>query len=256
MITALLLTGLLTLPAPAPAPQKVAPAPSGAPTATPSRVRSPLAAKDPREVVYGDREKLFNGENLDGWKPFLPNGEDPKGTWVVKDGVLVCTGQPIGYLRTEKTWENFELEVEWRFDPEKGAGNSGVLLRVQPPDVVWPMSIEAQLHSGNAGDIWNIGEFQMTAEADRTEGRRTRKEHASSEKPLGEWNRYRIVMNGGELKLFVNNVLQNAATGCKQIPGSIALQSEGAHIEFRKVELRPILTSTAAGSAANNATAD
>lgn len=256
MITSLLLSALLAAPSPEPAVQKVGPSPSAAPTATPSRVRSPLTAKDPREIVYGEREKLFNGENLDGWKPFLPNGEDPKGTWIVKDGVLVCTGQPIGYIRTEKTYENFELEVEWRFDPEKGAGNSGVLLRVQPPDVVWPMSIEAQLHSGNAGDIWNIGEFPMTVAPARTEGRRTRKEHASSEKPLGEWNRYRIVMNGGELKLFVNNVLQNSAASCKTMPGWIALQSEGAHIEFRKVELRPILTNAPAGSGAANATAD
>ena len=256
MTTSLLLASLLVLSSPEPAPQKVGPSPSAAPTAAPSRVQSPLADKNTREIRYGDREKLFNGENLEGWKPFLPNGEDPKGTWMVKDGVLVCTGQPIGYIRTEKTYENFELEVEWRFDPEKGAGNSGVLLRVQPPDVVWPMSIEAQLHSGNAGDIWNIGEFPMTVAPARTEGRRTRKEHASSENPLGEWNRYRIVMNGGELKLFVNNVLQNVASGCKQMPGWIGFQSEGAHIEFRKIDLRPIVARPAAGSGAGNATAD
>lgn len=256
MITSLLFVGILALPSPEPAPQKVAPSPSGAPAASPARVRSPLTEKSSREIRYGEREKLFNGENLEGWKPFLPNGEDPSGTWIVKDGVLICTGRPIGYLRTEKTYESFELEVEWRFDPEKGAGNSGVLLRVQPPDVVWPMSIEAQLHSENAGDIWNIGEFPMRAAPDRTEGRRTRKEHASSEKPLGEWNRYRIVMNGGELKLFVNNVLQNSASDCKQLPGWIALQSEGAQIEFRKVELRPILSNDRTGSGAENATAD
>lgn len=254
MITSLLLVGLLGLPHPAPAPQKVAPAPSTAPTSPPARVRTPSAKPVAGEIRFGEREKLFNGKDLDGWKPFLPNGEDPKGTWSVKDGVLVCAGQPIGYLRTEKTYENFELEVEWRFDPEKGPGNSGVLLRVQPPDEVWPKSIEAQLHSGNAGDIWNIGEFPMTATPARTEGRRTRKEHASSEKPLGEWNRYRIVMNGGELKLFVNNVLQNAAYRCEMVPGFIALQSEGAHIEFRKVDLRPILAASSPN--AGNATAD
>lgn len=254
MITSLLLSSLLVLSSPEPAPQKVAPAPSTAPTAPPARVRTPAAKETAGEIRYGERQKLFNGENLDGWKPFLPGGEDPAGTWSVKDGVLVCVGQPIGYLRTEKTYESFELEVEWRFDPEKGAGNSGVLLRVQPPDEVWPKSIEAQLHSGNAGDIWNIGEFPMAADPSRTEGRRTRKEHASSEKPLGEWNRYRIVMNGGELKLFVNDVLQNVASRCEAVPGWIGLQSEGAHIEFRKVELRPILAATPAGR--GNATAD
>lgn len=221
----ILLAALLAIPlvqsAPAPAPPK------------------PAAAADQHTTPQG-WTAIFNGRDLDGWKPFLPGGEDPAGTWSVADGVLVCTGRPIGYIRTEKTYRNFELTLEWRFDPAKGAGNSGVLLRVQEPDKVWPTSIEAQLHSGNAGDIWNIGEFPMDTAKERTNGRRTIKEHASSEKPLGEWNRYRIVMDGTELKLFVNNVLQNVASNCKTVPGFIALQSEGAAIEFRRIELREI----------------
>lgn len=220
--------------------QKVAPAPSEqSPT-----LRVPRQPR-PTDSTLGETVVLFNGKDLTGWKPFLPNGEDPKGTWSVKDGVLSCVGMPVGYIRTEKKFRDFELEVEWRFDPEKGAGNSGVLLRVQPPDEVWPKSIEAQLHSGNAGDIWNIGEFPMKPVQARTEGRRTRKEHQSSEKPLGEWNNYRIVLNGGQLKLFVNGVLQNLADGCEPVEGWIGLQSEGAYIEFRKVELRPLRGATA-----------
>jgi hypothetical protein len=212
---------------------------STAPPSTAVRQDTP-APEAPTHRTPEGWTALFNGRDLEGWRPFLPGGEDPSGTWSVVDGVLACTGRPIGYLRTEKTYRNFELSLEWRFDPEKGAGNSGVLLRVQEPDKVWPTSIEAQLHSGNAGDIWNIGEFPMKAAKARTNGRRTIKAHASSEKPLGEWNRYRIVLDGTELKLFVNDVLQNVATDCKTIPGFIALQSEGAHIEFRRIELREI----------------
>jgi hypothetical protein len=194
------------------------------------------------EPVFGETIRLFDGKSLDGWRAFYSDGSsDASEAWSVQDGVLSCAGRPIGYLQTERLYENYELIVEWRFDPAKGAGNSGVLLRVIGEDTVWPNSIEAQLHSRNAGDIWNIGEFPMTAAADRTQGRRTVKAHETNEKPLGEWNRYRIRMDRGNLTLEVNGLVQNEATDCREVPGRIALQSEGAAIEFRTVELRPIV---------------
>lgn len=185
--------------------------------------------------------QLFNGRDLTGWKPYLPEaGEDPARVWSVRDGVLQCAGNPVGYLATTALYTSFELELEWRFDPAKGEGNSGVLLRVQEPDKVWPTSVEAQLHSRNAGDIWNIGDFPMKADPARTQGRRTEKAHPTNEKPLGEWNSYRIVLDGGALSLWVNGTLQNSATDVAVKPGRIALQSEGAYIEFRNIRIRVI----------------
>ena len=206
----------------------------------PSRTGTVMAAAT--EPVFGETIRLFDGKSLDGWRAYYTDGStDASKAWSVADGILSCAGQPIGYLQTERLYENYELIVEWRFDPAKGAGNSGVLLRVIGEDTVWPNSIEAQLHSRNAGDIWNIGEFRMKAAADRTQGRRTVKAHDTNEKPLGEWNRYRIRMDRGNLTLEVNGLLQNEATDCREVPGRIALQSEGAAIEFRTVELRPIV---------------
>ena len=194
------------------------------------------------EPVFGAKIALFDGRSLAGWRPHFRDGsEDSAQAWSVVDGILVCNGQPIGYLQTEMEFENFELVVEWRFDPTRGAGNSGILLRTTGKDTVWPNSIEAQLHSRNAGDIWNIGEFPMKADPSRTKGRRTVKAHETNEKPLGEWNRYRIRLDRGELTLEVNGLVQNEATSCREMPGRIGLQSEGAYIEFRTVELRPIV---------------
>jgi hypothetical protein len=190
---------------------------------------------------FGETVQLFNGKNLDGWTAFFRDGStDPAQAFFVEDGILKCKGQPIGYLKTKKKYTSYELIVEWRFDPEKGAGNSGVLMRMVGKDNVWPNSIEAQLHSRNAGDIWNIGDFEMTTDAKRTQGRRTIKAADTNEKPLGEWNRYRILMNGTDLVLEVNGLVQNVASDCKVVAGPICLQSEGAWIEFRKVELREI----------------
>jgi hypothetical protein len=182
---------------------------------------------------------LFNGADLGGWTPFLPGG-NPAETWTVAEGVLRCTGEPAGYIATDAMYTSFVLELEWRFDPAKGAGNSGVLLRVQPPDRAWPTSMEAQLMSGRAGDIWNIGDFPMVTDPARTSGRHTAMEGESSERPLGEWNRYRIVVDGPVLELYVNGALKNRATGCRVVPGRIALQSEGAWIEFRSITLTPL----------------
>jgi hypothetical protein len=182
---------------------------------------------------------LFNGTDLAGWTPFLPGG-NPAVTWTVSGGALRCTGEPAGYLATDASYTSFVLELEWRFDPAKGAGNSGVLVRVQPPDQVWPTSMEAQLMSGRAGDIWNIGDFPMVTDPSRTNGRHTAMEGQSSERPLGEWNRYRIVVDGPLLELYVNGTLKNRATGCRTVPGRIALQSEGAWIEFRGITLTPL----------------
>jgi hypothetical protein len=206
-----------------------------APTVRP--VSAPPPAKG--EAAKAAPIKLFDGTSLSGWKPFLPEG-DPAKVWSVRDGVLVCAGTPIGYIQTEKEFTNYELNLKWRFDPAKGEGNSGVLLRVVGPDVVWPKSMEAQLHSKNAGDIWNIGEFPAKTNESRTQGRRTVKINPTNEKPLGEWNEYRIVMNGGTLELYVNGLLQNRATDVEIVPGRIGLQSEGAHIEFKDIVLTPL----------------
>ena len=199
-------------------------------------------AGDSLQPVFGETIRLFDGKSLAGWRAYFRDGSTDAGkAWAVEDGILVCKGNPIGYLQTEMLFENFELVLEWRLDPTKGAGNSGVLLRTIGEDTVWPNSIEAQLHSRNAGDIWNIGDFPMKADASRTKGRRTIKAHETNEKPLGEWNRYRIRLDRGDLTLEVNGLVQNQATDCREIPGRIGLQSEGAHIEFRTVELRPIV---------------
>lgn len=183
---------------------------------------------------------IFNGKSTENWIVFPGTPGDPASTWSVKDGVLICEGTPAGYIKTKDFYEDFELSLEWRFDPAKGAGNSGVLLRMEGPDQIWPRSMEAQLQSGSAGDIWNIGDFPMITDASRTEGRHTAKAHPSNEKPLGEWNRYDIRLTGEQLELRVNGELQNVASGCKGGAGPIGLQSEGAYIEFRNIWIRPI----------------
>jgi hypothetical protein len=198
-----------------------------------------LVARGADEATAAKPVQLFNGKDLTGWT-FVSKDANAKmeDVFSVSDGVIHDKGNPTGYIRTTEKYTSFKLVVEWRF-PGK-AGNSGVLLRVQEPDNVWPKSVEAQLQSKSAGDIWVIDNFPIKVAQDRTEGRHTKKMHETNEKPLGEWNTYEITLDGGNLELKVNGLVQNTATDMQVIPGYILLQAEGAEIEFRKVELVPL----------------
>jgi hypothetical protein len=183
---------------------------------------------------FGNAVRLFNGENLDGWTPMNDGNKD---TFGAKDGVITDSGQPAGYLRTTADFTSYLLHLQMRHVAE---GNSGVLVRMTGPDKVWPKSIEAQGQSGSMGDIWNIDEVRMTVDPARTNGRHTRKLHDSNERPIGEWNDYEVALDGGNLEIKVNNLLQNLASECEVVPGRIGLQAEGSAKEFRNIVLVPI----------------
>ena len=194
-------------------------------------------------IVPDKKIVLFNGKDLTGWVPYLrpPKGgeaPDPKNTWSIKDGVIVCQGKPAGYIRTAASYANYKLHVEWRW-PDKG-GNSGVLVHQSGADKVWPDSLECQLASGNAGDFWVIGAGTDFKEHKGMKGRRKPKSKPSAEKPLGEWNSYDIVCKGGNILPSVNGQLMNTATESTIQSGKICLQSEGRLIEFRNVYVEPV----------------
>jgi hypothetical protein len=191
--------------------------------------------------------ELFNGRDLSGWTFFLdrsgPNAEGAmkmEDVWSVKDGVLHCKGVPNGYIKTTASYTNYRLKLQWRW-PEKPT-NSGVLLRLNGPDRIWPRNVEAQLMNGNAGDVWAFGDAPVTCAPARVDA--ARKNHCikaqAAEKPAGEWNEYDITVNGDAIQVKVNGQLQNEASGLEVVPGAIALQSEGSPIEFRRIVLTPL----------------
>ena len=192
------------------------------------------------EGPFGKAVRLFNGENLDGW---VPASDALKETFGVKDGVITDTGKPAGYLRTADDFTSYVLSLQLK---HVTGGNSGVLVRCVGPDKVWPKSIECQGQTNAMGDIWNIDKFPMKVAEDRTNDRHTRKMHPPNERAMGEWNDYDILLNGGDLQIRVNNLLQNTATECEVVPGKIALQAEGSQKEFRNIVLVPIGAEAAA----------
>jgi hypothetical protein len=199
-----------------------------------------IAAAEP--IVPDEKTMLWNGKDFTGWTRYLRDpSKDVDDTWSVEAGVLHCTGNPAGYMRTEKAYADYHLHVEWRW-PDK-PGNNGVLVHMSGEDKVWPRSLECQLHSGNAGDFWVIDGLEFAEHkkgGDRVRGRRTVKLKESSEKPLGQWNAYDIICKDDWVVVMVNGVLQNLATKCSDKNGKICLQSEGAKIEYRNIWVEPL----------------
>jgi len=201
--------------------------------------------------------KLFNGKDLSGWV----NVNTAKDTWSVRDGLLVCTGHPIGVMRTEKQYENFILHIEWRH-MEPG-GNSGVFgwstgtvpegkrlpkgLEVQMLELDWP-----KLHKRPDGSLPPVayvhgelfGAGGLTATPDNPRGNRS-KSLENRCKGKGQWNVYDVVFVDGTVKLSVNGKFVNGLSKASVKKGYLCLESEGAEIHFRNIwimELPPGIT--------------
>jgi hypothetical protein len=201
-------------------------------------------------------KSLFNGTDLTGWHADVPQMDTDtaaKTPFLVRNGLLVSLGKPGGHLITDASFSNYRLEVEYRFTGEPG--NCGVLVHASTPRVLYkmfPKSIEVQMMHQNAGDFWLIGEDIKAPDMEKrrgkkenwgvTEGKERRIINLTdgAEKPLGEWNKMNIECLGNKIKVWVNGQLTNYGFDATVSKGSIALQAEGAEVEFRKVELTPI----------------
>jgi len=191
------------------------------------------------------RESLFNGRDLDGWTIYAGDPDvDPDSYFYVKDGVIETVGVPNGYLRTVNSYSDYHLHVEWRYPDE--AVNSGVMVHVNGPDLLWPAHYQGQLKHGDAGDfiVHGVGEKATIRDTVYTSTETYKpvipKEHESVENPAGSWNHYDIICKGNTVELRVNNLLQNKATDCSMTGGNIGLQAEGCRIQFRNLWIEPL----------------
>ncbi len=204
--------------------------------------------------------KLFNGINLEGWHADIPDADNNPGlepSFLVRDSLLVSMGEPRGHLITDSVFQNYRLEVEYRFANEPG--NCGILVHASTPRALYkmfPQSLEVQMQYGDAGDFWCIVEdITVPDMMERrgpeeewgiTEGKKRRIINLTnnSENPLGEWNNMKIECVADTIKVWVNDDLVNLGYNCTATKGQIAVQAEGVEVEFRKLELTAIAQTT------------
>lgn len=199
---------------------------------------------------------LFDGKSLSGWYmdvPDLQKDSSLRRPFIVRDGLLVSLGTPGGHLISEKSYENYTLEFEYRFAGKPG--NCGVLVHASSPRALYgmfPKSIEVQMMHSNAGDFWCIQEDIQVVDMEKRRGpkenwgvsegkeRRILNLTDDSEKPLGEWNYMKIKCEEDRVTVWLNGVLVNDGFGATARKGQIALQAEGAEVEFKGLVLTPL----------------
>jgi hypothetical protein len=190
---------------------------------------------------------LFNGRDLSGWV----NVNCAPSTWSVREEMIISTGVPTGVMRTEKQYENFELELEWRH--MKVTGNAGVFVwssALTAPGVPFAKAIEIQVLDGrnsetytSHGDVFSIHGATMKPDRPHPQGWMRCLPSERRARPSPEWNHYRVICTNGVIKLAVNGKIVSGASECKPRQGYICLESEGSECHFRNLRIRELPSS-------------
>jgi Domain of Unknown Function (DUF1080) len=199
-----------------------------------------------------EMKPLFSGKNLDGWYTFLKTkgkNNDPEKIFTIENGLLHISGKEFGYICTEKEFTNFHLAVEFKWgikkypprDADTTKRDNGICfyMPANTKDWVWPKSIECQIQEGDVGDIWLIDYTTIVTNGARTvpDSFARVKKKRDAERPSGEWNRVEVIANKGKITYIVNGVVVNEGEDPSLTKGKIIIQSEGAEIYYRKIEI-------------------
>ncbi|NOX87429.1 MAG: DUF1080 domain-containing protein, partial [Calditrichaeota bacterium] len=193
-------------------------------------------------------EALFNGKDLSGWqavaysppqKRALPESKldslqkaadrEAKKHWLVSDGVLMFDGDGYLGLQTKREFKNFELLADWKIEK---FGDSGIYLRGCPQVQIWD---PAQWKVGSGG-LYN-------------NQKNPRNPLKTADKPTGRWNRFRIIMRGERVTVYLNDVLvtdnvilENYWERDKPVyeQGPVELQAHNSPLYFRNIFIREL----------------
>ena len=193
-----------------------------------------LRAQDDLPLAF---RPLFNGQDLSGWVDVNTSPE----TWRVQDSLLICSGLPIGVMRSDRQYENFILEIEWRH--MEAGGNSGVFIWSEGTpwqDDPLTKAIEVQMLElayapmNNRTEDYVHGELfptmGMTAVPDNPRGIRSKSLEKRC-KGQGEWNKYVVVAVDGTVKLSVNGKFVNGLSKSERKKGYICLEQTAPVVE-------------------------
>ncbi len=210
----------------------------------------PADDKTPADSQGSGFKPLFNGKNLDGWI----NVNCAPGTFFVKNGEIITTGRPTGFLRTDRQYENFVLEMDWMHVNKKAVANSGLFVWGDPIPAVgtqYTRGIEVQVlinypkvdWATNHGDIFSIWGARCKPDRPHPKGIERCLPSENRVKGGGEWNHYKVIANNGAIKLEVNGKEVSGVSQCNPRKGYLALESEGAECHFKNLKIKELPSS-------------
>ena len=180
---------------------------------------------------------LFNGADLTGWKII----EGKEGAWGVSDGVLFTTGEGGGWLSTDREYDNFQLDLDFRLPV---GGNSGVFLRSPHQGDPAYTGMEIQVLDDYATQYANLQPWQYCGSIYGVAAPTVR-----ASKKANEWQHYRIVAHGPRITVTLNDQMivdadlvahmekESRHPGLKRRSGFIGLQSHSLRVEYRNITL-------------------
>jgi hypothetical protein len=199
-------------------------------------------------------QQLISGEKKEGEAVHWIQVNTDADTWKVNGDELICSGHPIGVIRSEKKYENFIMHIEWKH--MEAGGNSGTFVwsDAEPGENRLPNGVEVQMleldwvklntRDGKKppeayvhGELFGVGGTETVP--DNPRGRRS-KSVENRCKGKGEWNTYDVVCVDGTIKLSVNGKFVNGISKSTKKEGYICLESEGAEIHFRNIRIIPL----------------
>jgi hypothetical protein len=208
-----------------------------------------LLAADPPKKESDKFVPLFNGKDLTGWV----NVNCAPGSFYVKENEIITTGEPIGFMRTEKQYENFILEMEWMHVREKGMANSGLFVWGDAlPGLGSPFTrgIEVQIlinfetdWATSHGDVFSVQAAKCIPDRPHPKGYARCLPSERRVKGAKEWNHYKVIAQDGTIKLHVNGKEVSGVSGCTPRKGYLALESEGSECHFRNIKIQELPSS-------------
>ncbi|HUT10515.1 MAG TPA: DUF1080 domain-containing protein [Thermoguttaceae bacterium] len=188
------------------------------------------------EEGEGAWRSLFDGKTLDGWEQ-----HGGKAVYQVEDGAVVGHCVPNtqnSFMCTKERFGDFELTFEVKVD--KGL-NSGVQIRsnIKENDRVWGPQVEIESGPGESGYIYGEATGRGWLSQDRS------KQDAFKN---GEWNLYRVLCKGANIKTWVNDQpIADLTDEESSREGIIGLQVHGVggreepmFVRWRNIKIRAV----------------
>ncbi|KFF07125.1 3-keto-disaccharide hydrolase [Flavobacterium reichenbachii] len=189
---------------------------------------------------------------IDDWYAFSKTNtaqQEPSNVYEFADGIIRMHGEDQSCLMTNKSYKNFELTLEYRWNLEekyktKGAKNSGVMYNIplDASDKIWPKGIQFQIKEKTTGDFIFLDQVTAKVNGKLVEAGASvvSPKFLENENPYGEWNSIVIKSLNGKITQYLNGKLVNECTEASSTEGKISLNYERSPIDFKNIRIKNI----------------
>lgn len=190
---------------------------------------------------------------MNDWYAFTKSNtarQEPSKVFDFSDGMIRMYGDENSCLMTKKSYKNFELSLEYRwnieekFNKRKSIKNSGVMYNIplDASDRIWPKGIQFQVKEELTGDFIFLDKVTAKVNGKWIEAGASvvSPKFLANEKPYGEWNTVVIRSFNGKISQYLNGKLVNECVEASSVEGKISLNYESSPIDFKNIIIKNI----------------